>query len=82
MFPISFLYIDICGLKMVNDTLGHAQGDRMILTAAELVDKVIQMPKFSIRMGGGRVPYHPAELHGRACRRVREKSEKGAIAAR
>lgn len=52
VFPISFLYIDICGLKMVNDTLGHAQGDRMILTAAELVDKVIQMPKFSIRMGG------------------------------
>lgn len=52
VYPISFLYIDICGLKMVNDTLGHELGDSMILTAVEIIDEVIQMPKFIVRMGG------------------------------
>lgn len=52
VYPISFLYIDVCGLKMVNDTLGHEQGDKMLLTTVEIIDKVIQMPKFTIRMGG------------------------------
>lgn len=51
-FPISFLYIDICYLKMVNDTLGHDVGDEMILKAVKIIDQTIQMTKFIIRMGG------------------------------
>lgn len=51
-YPISFLYIDICYLKMVNDILGHDVGDEMILKVIEIIDKTIQMPKFIIRMGG------------------------------
>ncbi|WP_308770699.1 sensor domain-containing diguanylate cyclase [uncultured Bilophila sp.] len=51
-YPISFLYIDICGLKLVNDFLGHEQGDEVLLRAVEIIDKIIQMTKFIIRMGG------------------------------
>ncbi len=36
---------------MVNDTPGHEQGDKMLLTTVEIIDKVIQMPQFTIRMG-------------------------------
>lgn len=51
-YPVSFLYIDVCYLKMVNDILGHDYGDEMILKSIEIIDKTIQMPKFIIRMGG------------------------------
>lgn len=51
-FPISFLYIDICYLKMVNDTLGHDVGDEMLIKAVKIIEQTIQMTKFIIRMGG------------------------------
>lgn len=51
-YPISFLYIDICYLKMVNDTLGHDVGDEMILKSVKIIEQTIQMPKYIIRMGG------------------------------
>ncbi|HJA80149.1 MAG TPA: sensor domain-containing diguanylate cyclase [Candidatus Desulfovibrio intestinavium] len=51
-YPLSFLYIDICGLKMINDLLGHDVGDKVIVTAVGIIERTIQMPKFVIRMGG------------------------------
>lgn len=51
-YPISFLYIDVCYLKMVNDTLGHDVGDEMILKSVKIIEQTIQMTKFIIRMGG------------------------------
>lgn len=51
-WPISFLYVDICGLKMVNDLLGHDVGDKMILRLVNIMESVIQMSKYIIRMGG------------------------------
>lgn len=51
-WPISFLYVDICGLKMVNDLLGHDFGDRLILRLVNIMETVIQMSKYVIRMGG------------------------------
>ena len=50
--PISFLYIDINGLKMINDILGHDFGDRVIIRLVDIIEAVIQMPKYIIRMGG------------------------------
>lgn len=52
IYPISFLYIDICYLKMVNDLLGHDIGDEMLLKAVKIIEQTIQMTKFIIRMGG------------------------------
>lgn len=51
-WPISFLYMDICGLKMINDLLGHDFGDRIIVRLVNVIETVIQMPKYIIRMGG------------------------------
>ncbi len=52
IWPISFLYLDLCGLKMVNDLLGHDFGDKMILKMVSIMNAVIQMSKYIIRMGG------------------------------
>lgn len=50
--PISLLYIDICGLKMINDLLGHDIGDKFIVEAVNILSTVVQMPKYLVRMGG------------------------------
>lgn len=48
----SLCYIDINGLKQVNDELGHKYGDDLILTVVELVKKNIREDDFVIRLGG------------------------------
>lgn len=52
LLPISVLYIDITGLKMINDLLGHDFGDKIIVRLIDIIESVIQMPKYIIRMGG------------------------------
>lgn len=51
-YPVSLLYIDICGLKMINDLLGHDFGDKMIVSTVRVIERTIQMPKYLVRMGG------------------------------
>jgi diguanylate cyclase (GGDEF)-like protein len=49
---IAFLVIDLDGLKSVNDTLGHAAGDQMIMAAAEEIRQVIRSTDMFVRIGG------------------------------
>jgi diguanylate cyclase (GGDEF)-like protein len=51
-FQIGLCFIDINGLKKVNDTLGHKYGDELIVIVAECIKKVIREKDFIIRMGG------------------------------
>ena len=44
--------IDINGLKIANDTLGHAAGDELICGAAECIDKVFSPIGNCFRTGG------------------------------
>jgi diguanylate cyclase (GGDEF)-like protein len=46
------LFVDLDGLKHVNDTLGHEVGDRMILDAAELLRTVFRRSDVVARIGG------------------------------
>lgn len=48
----SLCYIDINGLKDVNDSLGHVSGDELILTIVESIKNIIRHNDFIIRMGG------------------------------
>lgn len=50
--PISILFIDLNGLKMVNDTFGHAAGDELILKAAEILKRNCQEGDIVARVGG------------------------------
>jgi diguanylate cyclase (GGDEF)-like protein len=49
---VSLCFIDINGLKKVNDTLGHDAGDELILTVVNVIKQVIRETDFIIRMGG------------------------------
>lgn len=37
--PVSIIYIDLNGLKMMNDTFGHSYGDALIIKAGEVLAK-------------------------------------------
>ncbi|WP_461024112.1 GGDEF domain-containing protein [Thalassiella azotivora] len=50
--PVTVVYLDLDGLKGVNDTLGHAAGDRMILATAEVLSATVRSSDVVARLGG------------------------------
>jgi diguanylate cyclase (GGDEF)-like protein/PAS domain S-box-containing protein len=66
---VAVLLIDLDRFKQVNDTLGHAAGDQLLVRAAERLGRVVGRPNQLARIGGDEfVVYidtadHPAEAH-------------------
>jgi diguanylate cyclase (GGDEF)-like protein len=51
-FLVSICFIDINGLKTVNDTLGHKFGDELILSVSQVIKETIREKDLLIRLGG------------------------------
>lgn len=51
-FIVSLCFIDINGLKEVNDTLGHKLGDELIVSVTEVIKEKIRAQDFIVRLGG------------------------------
>lgn len=51
-FPVSIIMVDIDSLKVVNDTLGHEAGDRLILMAARALKGAFRVEDVTARIGG------------------------------
>ncbi|MBC7752401.1 MAG: diguanylate cyclase [Candidatus Saccharibacteria bacterium] len=49
---IAVCYLDLDRFKDVNDTLGHAVGDSLLLTAAQRLQSVLRKDDFVARLGG------------------------------
>ncbi len=50
--PIGIIVCDVDGLKFVNDTLGHAAGDALLVKAADVIRKSIRKGDLVARIGG------------------------------
>ncbi|MDA8411729.1 MAG: diguanylate cyclase [Treponema sp.] len=50
--PLSLVFIDLDGLKTVNDNLGHDEGDRFIAGFAKIVAGAIRSGDMAFRYGG------------------------------
>jgi len=50
--PLSICFIDIDGLKAVNDEYGHEEGDWLLVKASEILAESIRMGDEAIRLGG------------------------------
>ena len=52
LLPVSVIMADVDGLKAVNDSLGHAAGDELIKTAADILRKSFRTGDLVARLGG------------------------------
>ena len=50
--PVALMFLDVDGLKKVNDTLGHASGDALIAEVAYLIKMTFRASDVAGRMGG------------------------------
>ncbi|MDF3000463.1 MAG: diguanylate cyclase proteinuncharacterized domain HDIG-containing protein [Bacillota bacterium] len=51
-FPLSVIIGDINGVKLVNDALGHAEGDKLIIETAKIIQKCTRENDIAARTGG------------------------------
>lgn len=51
-YPLTLLVCDIDNLKLINDTYGHANGDKAIKICAELIQNSLRKGDFIARTGG------------------------------
>jgi diguanylate cyclase (GGDEF)-like protein/PAS domain S-box-containing protein len=50
--PLAVLFVDLDGLKRINDTLGHRQGDRALREAAAVLRSTLRASDLVARLGG------------------------------
>ena len=50
--PVTLLFIDLDSFKVANDTLGHAEGDRILRSVAELLRQVTPPGAHACRLSG------------------------------
>ncbi len=50
--PISIIMADVNGLKLFNDAFGHAEGDKLLVKAAEIISKELREDEIVARLGG------------------------------
>ena len=51
-FPLTIVIADVNGLKLINDSFGHAIGDELLKTVAEVTTKACRADDIIARLGG------------------------------
>jgi two-component system cell cycle response regulator len=50
--PVAVLFIDLDGMKRINDSLGHAEGDRALTDTSQVLSKTLRKSDLVARLGG------------------------------
>ncbi|MDH7793990.1 MULTISPECIES: sensor domain-containing diguanylate cyclase [unclassified Beijerinckia] len=50
--PVTIVIIDLDGLKIINDQLGHSAGDTLLARIGEVLSKLVEKPSHAARIGG------------------------------
>ncbi|MCJ7783292.1 MAG: diguanylate cyclase, partial [Desulfobacterales bacterium] len=73
---VGILSCDVDGLKLVNDTLGHDQGDRLLVAAARVIRDSFREGDLAARIGGDEfavvLPTTTERAVENACQRIQE----------
>jgi len=51
-FPVSIICVDLDGLKLINDTLGHARGDELLKMCGAIIKRAVRSSDMVARIGG------------------------------
>jgi diguanylate cyclase (GGDEF)-like protein len=49
---LGIIYVDIDGLKQINDAHGHAEGDEALKTAVNIIKRIVRKSDIVARLGG------------------------------
>lgn len=75
--PLSIVALDVDQFKRVNDTLGHAAGDKVLLAVARVLQESIRSCDSAVRLGGDEfllvLPETNAPGVARIARRIQER---------
>lgn len=78
--PVGFISIDVDGLKLVNDNLGHVVGDSLLLNVGQILKKSFHDGEDVVRMGGDEfavvIPRCETTVIEKACRRIQDNIKK------
>ena len=69
-YPISIIIADLDGLKMVNDTQGHAMGDELLRQSASVLKSVFRSGEVLARIGGDEFAVLLPETDGAALEQI------------
>jgi diguanylate cyclase (GGDEF)-like protein len=76
-YPIAIIIGDLDGLKLVNDTYGHQQGDSYIKNMAEILKSVIRKDDILARFGGDEfailLENANLQIAKKICKRIKNK---------
>lgn len=75
--PLSLLFLDLDNFKVINDTLGHSQGDAVLKTLADYLQDALRQADVICRYGGEEfvvlLPKAPLDQAMRLAERLRRK---------
>lgn len=78
--PIGIIVCDVNGLKLVNDTLGHSTGDKLLWLTADLIKRCFRKDDLIFRIGGDEfaiiLPKSELASVEQACFRIRKTVER------
>jgi len=82
-YPLSIMMVDINGLKVINDTFGHHEGDRLLQHFASLLNSISRKGDVITRLGGDEfailLPSTTSQETHRICERIRKICEEDSI---
>lgn len=71
---VALLFIDLDGFKLINDTMGHASGDRLLKEIGTRIARILRRTDTAIRLGGDEfVVVMPEVLRLEDCASLAEK---------
>ncbi len=77
--PLCVIIGDVNGLKLVNDSLGHEMGDKLIIKAAEILKRTCRTEDIICRWGGDEfailLPQTEEKIARDICRRIKKACE-------
>jgi diguanylate cyclase (GGDEF)-like protein/PAS domain S-box-containing protein len=78
--PLTIVMADVNGLKLVNDSFGHAEGDELLIKAAEIISEGCRRDDISARIGGDEfviiLPKTDSTEAGKIVRRIKKMQSK------
>ena len=79
-YPITIISVDLDGLKLVNDTVGHARGDQLLISCAQALKQAMRKSDLLARVGGDEfvaiLPKTTAKAGEEITERIQEQVEK------